>query len=110
MSIFELLGREIHEARSRQLEIVQIRASTAVPRGIVGATPIAPERLRVLKPYVVHLFGRSPDVFADPVAEERWREIVLHPADFMDLRKQTDPYYGYQPGEPDRVFGIPVRR
>jgi hypothetical protein len=113
--MFATLWRELNDAEARRLQIVQIRVSPAAIPGAPTTTMITPERIRAMRTYVIQLPGRdTPDAFPDPDAQERWREIVIHPVDWQALLMEHALHGHYQPGtagvEPDRVFGIPVSR
>lgn len=115
MGMYATLQAEIHHVRLRALDVVQIRVSTDAIPGSVTTTMLTPERLRALRPYVIHLQGReTPDALADPTAAERLREIVMHPDDWFALLEEPDTRFalrlGMAEGEPDRIFGIPVAR
>ena len=113
--IFAVLHKELHDARAAMRPVLHIRITTDAIPGTVTSTPLTPERLRVLKPYVIHIEGReTPDVLADPTLVDRALEIVMHPQDWHDLLRDIESVQhvqiGMREGEPDRVWGIPVTR
>lgn len=101
MSGSYVIWLEMEEARSKLLEIKWLRVTlTAIP-GSPTTVPIAPERLRH------HSLKAYPDgtVDHDPQTTDCWREIVVHPKDWLEIRaEQQQP----RPVTHGTMFGLPV--
>jgi len=87
-------------------EIVYIRVTRDAIPGSVTSTLIAPERLRLLAASLIR--GKDDVLVADPDAQERWREIVIHPLDWADLHRDLE---AARTGAitPTSIMGIPIR-
>lgn len=109
MTVLSVLHREIQEARAAARPLRHIRVSVDAIAGAPTTTPIAPERLRTLALRAIpgERGSESAGVVADPEAQERWLEIVIHPEDWRDVlvtaREELDTL-----GPVRRVFGIEV--
>ena len=90
MSGSYVIWLEMEEARSKLLDIKWLRVTL----------PIAPERLRH------HSLKAYPDgtVDHDPQTTDCWREIVVHPKDWLEIRAESQP----RPVTHGTVFGLPV--
>lgn len=107
VSILDVLRREVKEARVQLLTIKRIRICADAIAGTPAVVPIAPERLRLIA-----LRETGAGVIADPVAQERWREIVIHPEDWQDVLMEAKSFERSVDLETgvERVFGIEVER
>lgn len=112
MGIFETIHREIRDVRATGYQqVVHIRITADAIPGSVVTTPLTPERLRLLAQRGVWSPAEETVVIADPEAQERWVEIVMHPVDWYALLADVEaiPYIDTvsSPGK-RRVFGIAV--
>jgi hypothetical protein len=108
MSGSYVIWLELEEARSKLLEIKWLRVTTDAIQGSPTTVPIAPERLRQ------HSLKAYPDgtVDHDPQTTDRWREIVVHPGDWLSMRAEAssdgmaDPFNRLSAGT--TMFDLPV--
>lgn len=108
MDMLAAICREVQDADARMLKVVHVRVTPDAIPGSPVLVPFAPERLRLLAAHLVELPRGNAALVADPEAQQRWRELLLHTADWMAVLQ--DPHL---PGdvvldEPVTVMGIPV--
>ena len=88
MSLLAAIARQLDEVRAEREDacVVRIRVTRDAVCGSVVAVPVTPERARVLARLVLVRDDRgSAAVVADPAYYEHLREVLIHPADWMDL-------------------------
>lgn len=111
MSVAALIFSERNQARERMRPIIHIRVTTDAIPGSPVAVPVTPERARTLGK-----IWAFPDGTVEAAFDGRALELLVHPEDWYSLLKDMDAardyvvQFGVQPGEPDRVFGIPVSK
>lgn len=110
MSVLDTIRRELDDAEATGWQkIVQVRVTTdALPASPV-TVPITPERARTMS-----AMRMMPDgIVADPASYEGMLEVLLHPEDWQDVLADAERFavqMATRPGEPNRIFGIPVVR
>lgn len=105
MSVELAIANQLNDARETGWQrIVHIRVTVDALAGSVTALPVTPERARTLG----RLLAVPGGVVADPSDYEGMLELLIHPADWADLLRDTTAIRSVKLGEPTRVMGIPV--
>lgn len=104
LSPLAIIWKELHDARLLLLDVRWIRVTTAAFAGSPTTVMLSPERVRL------HALRAYPDgVDADLALTDRWRELVIHPKDWLVLRKDDLDVHALTLGaDVDRLWGVPV--
>lgn len=114
VTVLDAIRRELESARAAALDVRHVRVTHAALAGSVVLAPLSPERVRALRPYVVALdcLGGEALALCDPEAVERWREVLVHPADWQAALLARPAHDGRFSAAvtPTSVYGLPVVR
>ena len=107
-----LIRGELNDAALGYQEIVHIRVTMEALLGSPVSVPVTPERARTLAQLRLLPNGA---VVADPVSYERLLELLIHPADWVEVLKEAGAAGAAvgavalgEPQAPTRVYGVAV--
>lgn len=112
MTVFEAVEREIRTTEETGYkQIVRVRITMDALKGTPVALPVTPERARVAGALRAIPDPRTGEalVVADPAWGERFLELLLHPADWLEARHFASSYGAHlDAGEKPTLMGLPV--
>lgn len=109
MSVRDAINRELESAVHERLVVRQIRITPDAIAGSVTLAPMTPERLQAWAAIIGEVatwFNVPHSMIGAPEARERWREVLVHPADWEALQAEV----GDRNGHASRAWGLPVAR